>query len=245
MTSAPKLQPIATRLVMLSTGMRAPLGLKIYGPDMATIESTGYRMEELLKQVPGIKPESVFADRVVGKPYLGIKINRKAIARYGLSIEDLQTYIGAAVGGNAQTTTVEGRERYPVRVRYAREFRDNPDDLRGILIPTPGGVQVPLGELVELQYERGPQNIKSENTFLVSYVIFDKLDAFAEVDVIENAQIYLNANILNLRSQDAHLNKNCVYARRWLWQCQAECRLHRRPHQVSLPKLVQCWQRFV
>ena len=195
LTSAPKLQPIATRLVMLATGMRAPLGMKIYGPDLATIEAVGYKMEELLKQVPGVKPSSVFADRVVGKPYLGIKINRKAIARYGLSIEDLQTYIGASIGGNPQTTTVEGRERYPVRVRYAREFRDNPDDLKGILIPTPTGVQVPLQELAELQYERGPQNIKSENTFLVSYVIFDKLDEFAEVDVIENAQTYLNSKI--------------------------------------------------
>ena len=195
LTSAPKLQPIATRLVMLSTGMRAPLGMKIFGPDLATIESVGFQMEELLKQVPGVKPSSVFADRVVGKPYLGIKINRKAIARYGLSIEDMQTYIGAAIGGNAQTTTVEGRERYPVRVRYAREFRDNPDDLTGILVPTPTGVQVPLGELAELQYQRGPQNIKSENTFLVSYVIFDKQDAFAEIDVVNNAQTFLNAKI--------------------------------------------------
>jgi Cu(I)/Ag(I) efflux system membrane protein CusA/SilA len=195
LTSAPKLQPIATRLVMLSTGMRAPLGMKIYGPDLVTIEDIGFQMEELLKQVPGVKASSVFADRVVGKPYLGIKINRQAIARYGLSIEDLQTYIGAAIGGNAQTTTVEGRERYPVRVRYAREFRDNPDDLKGILIPTPSGVQVPLGELSELQYERGPQNIKSENTFLVSYVIFDKEDDYAEVDVINNAQTFLNAKI--------------------------------------------------
>ncbi|GJM30003.1 MAG: cation transporter [Cyclobacteriaceae bacterium] len=195
LTSAPKLQPIATRLIMLSTGMRAPMGMKIFGPDLASIERMGYRMEELLMQVPGVKPGSVFADRVVGKPYLGIKINRKAIARYGLSIEDMQTYIGAAVGGNAQTTTVEGRERYPVRVRYAREFRDNPDDLTRILIPTPSGVQVPLGELADLQYERGPQNIKSENTFLVSYVIFDKQEDFAEGDVVNNALTFLNAKI--------------------------------------------------
>ena len=195
LTSAPKLQPIATRLIMLSTGIRAPMGIKIFGPDLATIERVGYRMEELLKQVPGVKPASVFADRVVGKPYLGIKIDRKAIARYGLSIEDMQTYIGAAVGGNAQTTTVEGRERYAVRVRYAREFRDNPDDLRGILIPTPTGIQIPLGELAELQYQRGPQNIKSENTFLVSYVIFDKQERFSEVEVVNNAQAFFNAKM--------------------------------------------------
>jgi len=195
LTSAPKLQPIATRLIMLSTGMRAPMGIKIYGPDLETIEQVGFQMEQWLKQVPGIKPASVFADRVVGKPYLEIKINRQAIARYGLSIEDLQTYITAAIGGSTQTTTVEGRERYPVRVRYAREFRDNPDDLTGILIPTSSGTQVPLRELAELQYQRGPQNIKSENTFLVGYVIFDKQDEFAEVNVVDNARSFLEARI--------------------------------------------------
>ena len=149
----------------------------------------------MLREVPGVKPNSAFADRVVGKPYLGIKINRKAIARYGLSVEDLQTYIGAAIGGHAQTTSVEGRERYPVRVRYAREFRDNPDDLKGILVPTPTGVQVPLGELADLEYERGPQNIKSENTFLVSYVIFDIGDTFTESEVIANIQSVLDQRI--------------------------------------------------
>ncbi len=195
MTSAPKLQPIATRLVMLSTGMRAPMGLKIFGPDLETIESVGLQMESLLKQVPGIKSSSVFADRVVGKPYLEIKINRKAIARYGLSIEDIQMYLGVAIGGNTQTTTVEGRERYAVRVRYARELRDSPDAIKGILIPTPTGVQVPLQELAELQYVRGPQNIKSENTFLVAYVIFDKEDGYAEVDVVENVKIFLESKV--------------------------------------------------
>ena len=195
MTSAPKLQPIATRLVMLSTGMRAPMGMKIFGPDLATIEATGYQMEALLKQVPGVKASSVFADRVVGKPYLEIKIDRQAIARHGLSIEDIQRYIGVAIGGNALTTTVEGRERYKVRVRYAREFRDNPDDIRDILIPTASGAQIPLQELAELQFQRGPQNIRSEDTFLLSYVIFDKEDDYAEVDVVENARAFLESKI--------------------------------------------------
>ncbi|MCR9250999.1 MAG: efflux RND transporter permease subunit [bacterium] len=195
MTSAPKLQPIATRLVMLSTGMRAPMGMKIYGPDLETIEGVGLEMESLLKQVPGVKASSVFADRVVGKPYLEIKINRKAIARYGLSVADVQMFIGVAIGGNSQTTTVEGRERYSVRVRYARELRDNPDDIKDILIPTPSGVQVPLQELAELQYVRGPQNIKSEDTFLVGYVIFDKEEGYAETDVVENAQRFLDAQV--------------------------------------------------
>ena len=195
MTSAPKLQPIATRLVMLSTGMRAPMGMKIYGPDLETIEATGFQMEELLKQVKGIRPRSVFADRVVGKPYLEINIDRRAIARYGLSIEDMQMYVGTAIGGNTLTTSVEGRERYAVRVRYARELRDNPSDLKNVLIPTPTGVQVPLQELAELNYVRGPQNIKSEDTFLVSYVIFDKEDGYSEIDLVESAQELLKAKI--------------------------------------------------
>ena len=195
MTSAPKLQPIATRLIMLSTGMRAPIGMKIFGPDLETIEGVGLQMEELLKQVPGVKPSSVFADRVVGKPYLEINIDRRAIARYGLNIEDMQMYLSVAVGGSQLTTTVEGRERYPVRVRYARELRNNPDDLKDILIPTPSGIQVPLQNLAQIQYIRGPQNIKSENTFLVSYVILDKMDDYAEIDVVENALAFLDERI--------------------------------------------------
>ncbi len=192
LTSAPKLQPIATRLVMLSTGMRAPLGIKVYGPDLQTIENVGLRLERHLRNVPGVKPSSVFADRVVGKPYLEIDIDRKAIARYGLNIQDMQNYLAVAIGGSTLTTTVEGRERYPVRVRYARELRDNPDDLRNILIPTATSAQVPLSELASITYTRGPQNIRGENTFLVGYVIFDKLPGFAEVEVIENARLHLD-----------------------------------------------------
>jgi Cu(I)/Ag(I) efflux system membrane protein CusA/SilA len=195
LTSAPKLQPIQTRLVMLQTGMRAPMGIKVFGPDLESIEQTGFELERLLKNVPGVEPVSVFADRVVGKPYLEIDIDRQAISRYGLTIRDMQMQISTAIGGMKLTTTVEGRERYPVRARYAREYRDNPEDLKKVLIPTPSGVQVPLGELAEITYVRGPQLIKSENTFLVGYVIFDKKDEYAEVDVVENAQTYLNEKL--------------------------------------------------
>ena len=195
LTSAPKLQPIQTRLVMLQTGMRAPMGIKVYGPDLETIEKVGYQLEKLLKEVPGIKPQSVFADRVVGKPYLEININRKAIARYGLTIKDLQTFLSSAIGGVTLTKTVEGRERFPVRVRYAREYRDDPESLKSILIPTASGAQIPLGELADITYTRGPQLIKSENTFLVGYVIFDKEENVAEVNVVENAKELLNKKI--------------------------------------------------
>ena len=195
LTSAPKLQPIQTRLVMLATGMRAPMGIKVFGPDLETIEKVGYDLESILKEVPSVETGAVFADRVVGKPYLEIDIDRRAIARYGLTIFDMQKSISVAIGGMQLTTTVEGRERFPVRVRYAREFRDNPDDLMNVLIPTPAGVQVPLGELATLNYVRGPQIIKSEDTFLVSYVIFDKREGYAEVDVVEDAQAIIEEKI--------------------------------------------------
>jgi Cu(I)/Ag(I) efflux system membrane protein CusA/SilA len=194
-TSAPKLQPIETRLVMLQTGMRAPMGIKVYGPDLKTIQDFGLELESVLKEVPSVKSEAVFADRIVGKPYLEIDIKRDAIARYGLSIEKTQQIIETAVGGMKTTTTVEGRERYPVRVRYPRELRDDPEKIKKILVPTPTGVQVPLGELVELNFIRGPQLIKSEDTFLVGYVLFDKKESFAEVDVVNDAQALIDTKI--------------------------------------------------
>jgi Cu(I)/Ag(I) efflux system membrane protein CusA/SilA len=197
LTSAPKLQPIQTRLVMLQTGMRAPMGIKVFGPTLESIEETGFELEKLLKEVEGVQGMSVFADRVVGKPYLEMEIDRDAIARFGLTINQLQSTISSAIGGMQLTTTVEGRERFPVRLRYAREYRDNPDDLKKILIPTPSGTQIPLGDLVTINYTRGPQMIKSENTFLVGYVIFDKKEGFAEVDVVENAQAYLDDKLDN------------------------------------------------
>ena len=188
LTSAPKLQPIETRLVMLQTGMRAPMGIKVYGPDLKSIEAFGMQLEEILKNVPSVKSEAVFADRIVGKPYLHLNIDREEIARYGLSIEDVQQTIETAIGGMKITTTVEGRERFPVRVRYPRELRDNPESLGSILMSTPTGAQIPLSQLIDFEYVRGPQAIKSEETFLVGYVLFDKKENFSEVGVVNDAQ---------------------------------------------------------
>lgn len=194
-TSAPKLQPIAARLVMLQSGMRAPMGVKIFGPDLKTIESVGLQIEKLLKQLPQVNPETVVADRVVGKPYLEIEINREAIARYGLTIRAVQDVIEVAVGGRHITTTVEGRERYTVRVRYMRELRDQLESLERVLVSTNDGVNIPLGQLATIEYRRGPQAIKSEDTFLVSYVIFDKKPEFGEVNTVLSAKRFLEDKI--------------------------------------------------
>jgi len=195
LTSAPKLQPIATRMVMLSTGMRAPMGLKIYGPDLESIEQAGKIMEKALKEIPSVLPASVFYDRAVGAPYLEIKLNRENMARYGIKVSDLQDVISSAVGGMKLSTSVEGRERFPIRLRYARELRDNPQALGEILIPTSNGVQVPLNELADINYAKGAQMIQSENTFLLGYVIFDKVSDKAEVDVVNEAQKILDNKI--------------------------------------------------
>jgi Cu(I)/Ag(I) efflux system membrane protein CusA/SilA len=195
LTSAPKLQPIETRLVMLSTGMRAPMGLKVYGPDLESIENAGMVLEKALKEVPSVNASSVFYDRAVGAPYIEIKLNREAMARYGMTISDIQEILQVAVGGMSLGTSVEGRERFPIRVRYARELRDNPEDLKRILVPSMSGVQVPLGEIADIGYTRGAQMIRSENTFLVGYVIFDKTEGKAEVDVVEDAAKLLQQKI--------------------------------------------------
>ena len=194
-TSAPRLQPIETRIVMLQSGMRAAFGVKVFGPDLETIEHVGLEIEHHLRNVPMIEPATVFADRIVGVPYLEIDLDRAALSRYGLTIADAQEVIEVAIGGAPVTTTVEGRERYPVRVRYARELRDSIQALHGILIPTPDGLQIPLGQLADVRYSRGPEAIKSEDTFKVGYVIFDRRPGYAEVEVVESAARYLKEQI--------------------------------------------------
>jgi Cu(I)/Ag(I) efflux system membrane protein CusA/SilA len=194
-TSAPLLQPIETRLIMLQTGMRAPMGIKVKGPDLQTIETVGLQLEQLLKEMPFIDPGTVFAERIVAKPYIEIHIDREAIARYGLRIDDVQNVIEIAIGGKPVTKTVEGRQRYPVRVRYLRELRNEIQEINEILVPAPGGVQIPMGQLVRIEYTRGPQVIKSEDTFLTGYVLFDGHEGLAEVDVVEDCSRLLNDKI--------------------------------------------------
>jgi Cu(I)/Ag(I) efflux system membrane protein CusA/SilA len=194
-TSAPRLQPIETRIVMLQSGMRAPMGVKVRGPDLGTIEKVGLEIERLLRQVPQIEPAAVLADRIVGKPYLEIVIDREKIARYGLSMREVQDVIEVAIGGRSVTTTVEGRERYPVRIRYPRELRGDIDAIGEVLVPSPAGTQIPLAELAEVRFVRGPMVIKSEDTFLTGYVIFDGRPGYGEVEVVEAARDFLRSRV--------------------------------------------------
>lgn len=194
-TSAPKLQPIMTRVIMLQSGMRAAMGVKVSGPDLATIERVGIEIESKLREVPGVAGETVFAERIVGKPYLEIDIDRERAARYGISVRDVQDVIEVAIGGRTITTTVEGRERYPVRVRYQRELRDDIESLERILVAGSDGEQIPMIQLADIRYVRGPQSIRSEDTFLNGYVTFDKKEGYAEVDVVEACQAYLSEQL--------------------------------------------------
>ncbi len=184
-TSAPKLQPIAARIVMLQSGMRAPMGIKLFGTTLESVEQAGIQVEQILKTIPSVNPDTVVADRIIGKPYIEIHIDRNAIARYGVRLEEVQRVIEVAIGGMRITTTVEGRQRFPVRVRYPRELRDMPDQMKRVLVPTASGSQIPLGQLTRFDIVKGPQVIKSEDNFLVSYVIFDMKPGHAEVDVME------------------------------------------------------------
>ncbi len=193
LTSAPVLMPINARIVMLQSGMRAPMGIKVQGPSLEALEEAGVALEALLKEVPSIRPETVFADRVVGKPYLEIDLDRRAIGRYGLTVVDVQRVLQIGLGGITLTRTVEGRERYPVRVRYQREERDSLEALERILVPTPGGESIPLTQLASIRYVKGPQVIKSEDTFLTSYVLFDRVPEVAEVEVVEEARRRIDA----------------------------------------------------
>ena len=187
LTSAPKLQPIETRLVMLQTGMRAPMGLKVFGPDLETIEAFSMQMERLLQEVPFIRSSTVFADRVVGKPYLEIRPDRQAMARHGITIEEFQMVVEVAIGGMPMTTTVEGRERYEIRARYARAFRDGPDAINDIWIKSSAGYQIPLAEIATVEFRQGPGMIRGEDTFLVAYITFDKEAGHADLSVIQQA----------------------------------------------------------
>jgi len=195
LTAAPKLQPIAARIVMLQTGIRAAMAARIRGNNLDDIYKVALQVENILKEAPGVDPKTVFADRLIASPYLEIVPRREDLARYGVKMEEFQHLIETAVGGEPLTTTVEGRERYPVRVRYLRERRDSIEELKRILVTTATGAQVPLELLADIHYVQGPMEIRSEDTKLVGYVIFDKQPGYAEVDVVEACQRLLRQKL--------------------------------------------------
>ena len=160
--------PIQTRTEMITTGVRSPVGIKVLGPDLKTIEKIGLEIEQVLATVPGTK--SAFAERLNEGYYLDLIVNRREAARYGLTVGDVQAVITTAIGGETVTTTVEGRERYPVNVRYKRELRDDPDRLKRVLIPTPSGAQIPLGQIAEMNITQGPPSITDEAGALAGLV---------------------------------------------------------------------------
>jgi Cu(I)/Ag(I) efflux system membrane protein CusA/SilA len=212
------LQPIQTRIVMLQTGFRAMMGVKIFGSDPEIIEQIGLQMEQILRQVPGAT--DVVADRIVGKPYVQYEIDREAIARYGVNIRDVQDVIEIAIGGENLTMSVEGRERYPIRVRYLREFRERFDDLEHVLVPTSTGANIPIGQLANVRYVLGPQELKSENGLLVGYVTLNTRDR-DEVSVVEDAERQLQAARLRsdeLVAQGRHQEATLVIPPGYYWK---------------------------
>ena len=163
--------PIKARIDMLTTGIRTPVGIKVFGADVAKIEEIGREIERVLPQVPGTR--SVFAERTGGGYFLDFKWKRDELARYGLSIDDVQMVVMNAVGGDNVTTTVEGRERYPVNVRYMRDFRNNVDALNRVLVPTASGQHIPVSQLAELEFVQGPAMIRDEDALLAGYIYVD------------------------------------------------------------------------
>lgn len=181
--------PIQTRTEMLATGIRSGLGIKVFGDNLKDIEASAISIEQALQQDKRTAPHtrSAFAERLSGGYYLDITVDRDKISRYGLTVDDVQEVLSTAIGGLTVTHTIEGRERYAVNLRYARDFRDNPDALKQVRIPTPSGAQIPLNELSKLEYINGPPMLRNESGELVSFVFVDVKD-ISFVDYVTLAQ---------------------------------------------------------
>jgi len=184
--------PIKTRIDMLSTGIKTPVGIKVSGPDLSVLEGIGEQIEATLREVPGTL--SVYAERVVGGNYLDFDIDRKKIARYGLTVGDVQDVIQTAIGGMNISQTVEGLERYPINLRYSRELRDDVSSLRRVLVSTPGGGQVPLEQLATLRFAKGPPAIKTENARPNAWVYVD-LEGIDVGTYVKNAKKALDGEL--------------------------------------------------
>jgi len=215
--------PIKNRIDMLTTGIRTPVGIKVFGADLKEIEAIGQRLEGILQNVPGTR--SVYGERVAGGYFVDFDLNREAIARYGLRIGDVQNVIMTAIGGENVSTTIEGRERYPINIRYPRELRDDVDKLARTLVPVMNGAQIPLGQLATIKLTEGPSMIRDENGRLSGYVYVDvdtgKRDIGGYVDEAKKAV-------------DAELKLKPGYLLQWSGQYESMTRV-REKMKVVLP----------
>lgn len=215
-------QPIRNRIDMLATGIQTPVGIKVFGPDLSKIVEIASEIEKIVSEVPGaISP---YAERISNRPYFEIKIDRKEAARYGIKVGDIQKIIMTAIGGMNLTTTVEGRERYPVRVRYLRELRDSPEALKRIFVPTPGGEHIPLAQLAELKKVPGPAVINSENTLTYARIFVTvNQDKVGLIDFVKNAQQAVQDKI-----KSGELKLPAGYFISWSGQFESEMESRRR-----------------
>jgi Cu(I)/Ag(I) efflux system membrane protein CusA/SilA len=182
--------PIQTRTEMLATGIRTALGIKVFGPDLKTIEETAVAIETALQEDPRTQPytRSAFAERATGGYFMDFTVDREAAARYGLNVGDIERVLMAAVGGMVVSETVEGRERYNILVRYARDYRDNPAALERILVPTPTGAQIPITQVTDISFETGPPMIRNEDGQLVGFVFVDVKSEIGIADYVAQAK---------------------------------------------------------
>ncbi|MCB0410426.1 MAG: efflux RND transporter permease subunit, partial [Flavobacteriales bacterium] len=185
--------PIRGRIDMLTTGIRTPVGIKISGSSLVEIERIGVELEKIMSQLNGVR--NVFAERVTGGYFFDFHFNRESLARHGISIEEAQSTLSTALGGKNVTTTIGGRERYTVNVRYGRGFRQNKEDIKRILIDSPKGYQIPLSEVATIELSNGPGMIRNENGLLTGYVFVD-LDTSDVGTFVENAKIKINKNLV-------------------------------------------------
>jgi Cu(I)/Ag(I) efflux system membrane protein CusA/SilA len=202
---------------MLTTGIRTPVGVKVFGADLHEIEKIGQQIEGIIRNVPGTR--SVYSERVAGGYFVDFDLNRAQIARYGLRVEDVQNVIMTAIGGENVSTTIEGRERYPINIRYPREMRDDVDKLARTLVPTMSGAQIPLGQLATIKLAEGPAMIRDENGRLSGYVYVDvdteKRDVGGYVDDAK-------------RAVESHLTLPEGYLLQWSGQYEAMQRVRER-----------------
>ncbi len=185
LTSASLLQPISTRIVMLQAGIRAPMAVRLQGDDLQDLADAGSQVEAELLDHPMVNESAVNADRPVGKPYIHVEPDRSQLARYGITMAEFQATVDTAIGGRQVTETVEGRERFGVEIRYPREMRDSPERIEEIFVTAGDGTQIPMGEVADVEYVRGPEAVRSENAALVSYVMFDAAEGAGPIDTVE------------------------------------------------------------